>query len=114
VEYIQVNEKMHRFRKEYQNKKISSNFDVLNQKYVTGEIVLCTLWATDGSNAHAVCICNHKIFDSNCQNALDLNLNSLNACCVGNFQKIKTGYYFHQRFIVQDVLTMAKLDQQQK
>jgi hypothetical protein len=84
-----------------QPKKIFGDaFDIFHDlsEYPTA---LC-LEAADGGTQHAVTVVGGLIFDSNCERALPLTIQSLNYCCSsdeieGRFARVYTGYRFQER-----------------
>ena len=87
-------------QKNYIINKIEENYEILDNNVGSYDIRLVVLAGYDGSENHAVCIVDKYIFDSNCKNALDFNIEGLNECCSGSdFHHIVRGYHFQKLII---------------
>jgi hypothetical protein len=86
------------FRKLYNHKRLRSSHNVLAFECGKQDIRFLQVAGKDGSISHAICVIGNLIFDSNCNNALELNKNNLDDCCNGcEFDHVVMGYYFKKR-----------------
>jgi hypothetical protein len=103
VVYNQVLRRNERFNKTFICKKLKNQeYDWKRDSGKKG-IFLLTLQGNDGSMDHVVSIVDQKIFDPNCEVALDLTEENLNSCCgtgvkyMGIHQGLHIYTHFHYR-----------------
>jgi hypothetical protein len=77
--------------------KLSGSHNILSN--ISEYPTVLTLEALDGGTQHAITVVGKLIFDSNCERALPLNMNSLDYCCStdklkGTFYRVFKGYRF--------------------
>jgi hypothetical protein len=95
VDFIRESKEFSSFKQLYKWYKINEKHPVLTFACNDEDIQLLVLHGADGSESHAICVVAKYIFDSNCNNALELNEVSLNACCNDcNFEYVARGYHF--------------------